>query len=132
MKVGVPVEAHAEERRVALVPGVVSSLVKAGLDVLVERNAGVHAGFSDSAYQEQGAELVADRAELFSSAEVLLRVRPWAAQRDAGWADLELLRSGQILVGLLNPLGAPQVARTLAERNVTAFAMELIPRISRA
>lgn len=132
MKVGVPVEAHPEERRVALVPAVVPSLVKAKLDVLVEQGAGVRASFADSAYQEQGAQLVAKRAELFSSSDIVLRVRAWSAQRDAGWADMELLRSGQVVVGLLNPLGAPEVARTLAQRAVTAFAMELIPRISRA
>lgn len=132
MKVGVPIEAYSDERRVALVPAVVPTLVKSGLDVVVEQGAGVRAGFPDQAYEEQGARVVADRAGLFSSSDVLARVRGWSAKRDAGWADLDLLRPGQVVVGLLNPLGAPEVARRLAERGVTAFAMELIPRISRA
>lgn len=132
MKVGVPAEAHPDERRVALAPAVVPTLVKSGLEVVVERGAGVRAGFHDQSYEEQGARIVADRAGLFALADVLVRVRPWSAQRDAGWADIEMLRSGQVVVGLLNPLGAPEVARTLAERGVTAFAMELVPRIGRA
>ncbi|MEE8201684.1 MAG: hypothetical protein V3R29_11005, partial [Candidatus Acidoferrales bacterium] len=74
MIVGVPVESYPNERRVALVPAVVPALTKAGLEVVVETGAGKKAGFPDAAYQQQGARLAADRAQLFSSADVLLQV----------------------------------------------------------
>ncbi|MCH7979298.1 MAG: Re/Si-specific NAD(P)(+) transhydrogenase subunit alpha [Acidobacteria bacterium] len=132
MIVGVPVESHPHERRVSLVPAAVPTLAKAGLEVLVERGAGKNAGFPDAAYEEQGARLAQDRIQLFSSADVLLQVRGLVANSEAGHADLELLRSGQVVLGLLNPLGVPDAARALAGRGVTAFALELLPRISRA
>ena len=131
MIVGVPVECYPHEQRVALVPGVVATLAKAGLAVHVEAGAGEKAGFPDAAYREQGARLAADRAELFASADVLLRVHGLGAN-PAGHPDLELLRSGQIVLGLLDPLGTPEAAGELAGTGVTAFALELLPRISRA
>ncbi len=132
MIVGVPVESYPNERRVALVPAVVPALTKAGLEVVVEAGAGKKAGFPDAAYQQQGARLAPDRAQLFSSADVFLQVHGLGGNPDAGHADLELLRSGQVVLGLLNPLGAPETARELASRGITAFALELLPRISRA
>ncbi len=132
MIVGVPVESHPHERRVSLVPAAVPTLAKAGLEVLVERGAGQNAGFPDAAYEEQGARLARDRIQLFSSSDVLLQVRGLGVNSEAGHADLELLHSGQVVLGLLNPLGVPDAARALAGRGVTAFALELLPRISRA
>jgi NAD(P) transhydrogenase subunit alpha len=113
---------------VALVPAVVPTLLKAGLEVLVEKGAGENAGFLDAAYEKQGARLAPDRPGLFSSADVLLPMHGL----DASDGDLELIRSGQVVIGLLNPLGAPETARALAEKGVTAFALELLPRISRS
>ncbi len=132
MIVGVPVELYPKEQRVALVPAFVPTLLKAKLKVLVEKGAGVKAGFPDSAYEVQGAGLVADRVELFSVANVLLQVHGAGAYPENSQSDLELIRSGQIIVGLFNPLGAPEAARQLATRGPTAFALELLPRISRA
>jgi NAD(P) transhydrogenase subunit alpha len=129
MIVGVPIESYLHERRVALVPALVPTLTKAGLEVLVEKGAGEKAGFPDAAYQEQGARLVSDRTQLFASADVLLQVHGLSANPGA---NPELLHSDQILVGLMNPLGAPQAAQELAARGVTAFALELLPRITRA
>jgi proton-translocating NAD(P)+ transhydrogenase subunit alpha len=128
MIVGVPAESHPDERRVALVPSVVATLQKSGADALIESGAGVQAGFADAAYEEQGARIAPDRNEVFASSDVLLRVRAFAADDP----DLALLREGQVLVGLLNPLGAPAVVQALAERGVDAFALELVPRITRA
>jgi len=127
MIVGVPQESHANERRVALVPSFVSTLVKAGLEVLVQKGAGEKAGFQDSAYEEKGALLVGDQKQLFTSAEVVLKVQGMDTD-----SDLKLLRSGQIVLGLLNPLGAPKAAQDLAGKGVTSFALELLPRITRA
>lgn len=128
MIVGVPVESGLDERRVALVPSVVPTLEKTGANALVERGAGARAGFADAAYEEQGARIAADREEVFASSDVLVRVRAFAADEP----DLALLREGQVVVGLLNPLGAPAVVQTLAERGVVAFALELLPRTTRA
>ena len=132
MIIGVPRETYPAERRVALVPAVVPSLVRAGLEVLVEQGAGSSAGFPDTAYEEQGARLVSERLQLFASAKVLLQVRGLGANPDAGRADLEMLGPEHIVLGLLNPLGAPQTMQELAGRGVAAFALELVPRISRA
>lgn len=132
MIVGVPSESYPGERRVALVPMVVPALVKTGLEVRIEQGAGVSAGFLDTSYEEQGAKIAAERTQLFSSSDVLLQVHGPGANADAGRADMEHLRSGQIVVGLLNPLGAPEAAQELAKRGVTSFALELVPRIARA
>ena len=132
MIIGVPVESYPNERRVALVPAVVPTLAKAGLEVLVEQGAGEKAGFPNATYEEQGARIAPDRTQLFSSTDVLLLVHSLGANPGAGNADLELVRSGQVVLGLLNPLGAPGAVQELAARGVTAFALELLPRISRA
>jgi NAD(P) transhydrogenase subunit alpha len=131
MIVGVPVETYPSERRVALVPSVAADLAKAGLEVVVQQGAGENAGFPDDFYQKVKARLVPDRTQLFSSADVILQVNFLNAHPGAA-DDLELMRSGQIVLGLLNPFGAPQTAQKLAQRGVTAFALELLPRISRA
>ena len=132
MIVGVPKETFPGELRVALVPAAARDVAKLGGDVLVQPGAGQSAGFSDSAYEEQGAKIAKDRAALFSSGDLLLFVRGPGANPEAGSGDLKLMRSGQTVVGLLNPLGAPKAAKQLAATGVTSFAMELIPRISRA
>ena len=132
MVVGIPAETFPGERRVAAVPAVLPALTKAGLEVLVEPGAGASAGFPDADYVEKGAALAADRADLFATADVVLQVRTLGANPDAGRADLERMRPGQVVIGLSDPLGAPAAARELAGRGVTAFSMELIPRITRA
>ena len=132
MVVGIPTESFPDERRVATVPAVLPALAKAGLDVLVEPGAGAAAGFPDSAYADKGAALASDRAHLFATADVVLQVRALGANPDTGRADLELLRGEQVVIGLSEPLGEPAAARELAARGVTAFSMELIPRITRA
>ena len=132
MVVGIPAETYPGERRVATVPAVLPALKKAGLDVLLEPGAGAAAGFPDAAYVEKGAALAGDRAYLFATADVVLQVRALGANPGAGRADLDLLRPGQVVIGLSEPLGAPAAARELAGRGATAFSMELIPRITRA
>lgn len=131
MIVGVPCETFPDEARVALTPEVLPSLKKRGVEVLIERGAGVRAGFADSAYQEKGAQIAADRAEVFSKAEVIFQVRSLGANPQAGAADLALMKKGQLVLGMSDPLGEPELARKLADTGVTAFSMELIPRITR-
>ena len=122
MQIGVPAERFPGERRVALVPASIAALKKAGFDVLIENGAGAQAGFPDAAYQDKGASIAASRADVFAS-EVVLQVR-------AG--DFSSMRAGQVVVGMADPLGSPDTVRAIAERGVTAFALELIPRITRA
>ncbi|MBK9302894.1 MAG: Re/Si-specific NAD(P)(+) transhydrogenase subunit alpha [bacterium] len=131
MIVGVPRETAARERRVALVPAAVQALVKAGLEVVVERGAGEASGYPDADYAAKGARLAA-RDEVFAAADVLVQVRGPGAAPDGGAADLARCRSGQTLIGMHDPLGDPGAVARLAERGVTAFALELVPRITRA
>jgi NAD(P) transhydrogenase subunit alpha len=132
MRLGVPRETYPGEQRVAVIPALIPTLVKAGLDVAVEKGAGVRAGFPDAAFKDRGALIVGDHAELFQGADVVAQVQGPSANPDTGGLDLELARPGQILLGLMNPLGAPAAVERLAARGVTAFALELVPRISRA
>jgi len=132
MKAGVTCERFPGERRVALVPATIPVLKKAGVDVIVESGAGSPAGFLDAAYQEKGARIVSSRADVFNDADVVLQVRTAGAAGAQGRDDLPLFRPQQTVVGMADPLGAPVGAQDLAARGVTAFALELIPRITRA
>ncbi|MBN1919039.1 MAG: Re/Si-specific NAD(P)(+) transhydrogenase subunit alpha [Verrucomicrobia bacterium] len=131
MIVGVPKETYPGERRVAVVPGVVPALTKAGVSVLVEAGAGDAAGFPDAEYRDKGAAIVG-RAEVFAKADVILQVRTLGANPEAGKADLPLMRKGQAVIGLAEPFTALDAAEALAGRGVTLFGMELMPRITRA
>ena len=132
MIIGVPKETFPGERRVALVPSVVPALLKAGLQVMVERGAGDAAGFPDAAYVEKGATLVASRAELFGAADIVAQVRAAGANPDHAGADLPLLRAGQTVIGFAEPLLGAAAAKAVAGRGASLLAMELIPRITRA
>jgi NAD(P) transhydrogenase subunit alpha len=121
MKLGVPRETAAGERRVALVPEIVAKLVTSGIDVVVEPGAGEGASFTDDAFREAGAELGDPW-----SAEIVAKVRMPSDE------ELGRLREGQVLVGFLQPLSNPKGIERLATSGVTAFAMESIPRITRA
>jgi H+-translocating NAD(P) transhydrogenase subunit alpha len=132
MIVGVPREAYPGERRVALVPAVLANLAKAGLQVLVESGAGAAAGYPDAEYSDKGAKIAASRAEVFAQAEIITQVLCDGANDKTGQADLPMLRSGQILVGFLRPLGSLQILQELAATGVSSFAVELMPRTTRA
>jgi len=126
LNVAVPKEITAGERRVALTPDAAGRLVKSGCAVAVQSGAGAAAGFLDAAYQSAGATIAPDAAGLYGQADFVLKV-----QRPQD-AEVALLRSGWALIAFLTPLTAPATASLLAERKVTSFSMELIPRISRA
>jgi NAD(P) transhydrogenase subunit alpha len=126
MIVAVPREAAVKERRVALVPETVSKFIKSNVAVSVQRGAGEAAAFPDDLYVSAGASLADDARSLAATADVLVTVgRP-------GDDALEALRAQSVVVGFLNPLGDPSYAQRLAAANVTALAMEMIPRITRA
>ena len=132
MIIGIPKETFPNERRVALVPAAVPSLTEAGLDVVVEAGAGQSAGFPDGLYQERGARICQDRTTVFADGNVILQVRMAGAAGNAATADLSLVRQGQVVIGLSEPLVGATAAKDLAERGVVAFSMELMPRITRA
>ncbi len=132
MVIGIPKESFPGERRVALIPAVVPSLTKAGLDVLLESGAGQSAGFSDSDYEEKGARISPSRREVFGSADIIVQVLGLGANPVAGQSDLRLFRRGQAAAGFIRPLTDTRDMINLAECGVTAFAIELIPRITRA
>ncbi len=132
MIVAVPCETFPGERRVALVPAAVAALTAKGLEVIVEAGAGSASGFSDAEYREKGAGIVADRAEVFGKADVVCQVRTLGANPVEGRGDLELIRQGQVLVGLAEPLSDLAPSREIAGRGAILFGMELMPRITRA
>jgi NAD(P) transhydrogenase subunit alpha len=129
--VAVPREIAAGERRVALVPDAVKPLVAKGVSVVVESGAGAGAGFEDAAYERAGATLEADVRALLARADVVLKVQP-PQQRPDGSFELDGVRPGCVWIGFLRPLDEPALARRLASAQLSAFAMELIPRITRA
>ena len=131
MIVGVPREISPGERRVALVPEAVKRLVSQGLDVVIEAGAGEQAGFSDDAYAAAGARVEREAEAVWDGADVVLKVQS-PVERPGGGHEVDSLSSGSTLIGFLKPLDRPELARRLAERGVTAFAMELMPRITRA
>jgi len=117
---------------VALVPKVVTNLVKAGLQVVLEAGAGMKAGYPDGQYAEKGAHLLPDRASVFAAADIVLQVLCYGSNDITGRDDLPLLRRGQVLIGFLRPLGSVEVVQQIASRGITSFAVELIPRTTRA
>ncbi|HEY7448698.1 MAG TPA: Re/Si-specific NAD(P)(+) transhydrogenase subunit alpha [Vicinamibacterales bacterium] len=131
MKVGVPKELFPGERRVALVPAVLPSLTKAGFEVQMESGAGGAAGFTDAAFQEKGVRLLS-RSDVFASSDVIAQVRAAGAAGETAAADLVWLRQGQVVIATAEPLGAPDQLRAYASRGVQLFALELMPRITRA
>ncbi len=126
MKVSVLREKTPGERRVALAPSNLKELNKAGVDVFVQSGAGEASSFSDAEYVEAGATIVSDAAEAVASGPVVLKVRPPSDD------EIALLPRGTVLISLLNPLGDPQLAGRLARAGVTSFALEMVPRTTRA
>src|SRR2546425_10114259 len=126
MKIGVPKETAANERRVALTPEVAGRLVKSGLAVLVERGAGEAASFGDESYGTAGATLVATAADVFGQSDVVLKVQPPSVE------ETRQCREGAALVALFQPSAERETVSQLAARRVTAFSLALLPRITRA
>lgn len=131
MKAAVLRETFPGEKRVALVAGNLAQLQKAGIEVIVESGAGESAGITDADYEAKGATIATDRQAAFD-ADLVLQVRSLGANPDNGASDLSLMKTGQLIVGTCDPLGSAAAAAKLAATGVTAFSLELIPRITRA
>ena len=132
MIVGVPKEIYPGERRVALTPVVVPMLAKAGLEVVVESGAGEKAGYLDAQYQEKGGKILSDRNSVFSQSDIVVQVLGHGANDKTGGSDLELMRKGQVLIGFLRPLASAETVQQIAHTGVSAYAVELMPRTTRA
>jgi H+-translocating NAD(P) transhydrogenase subunit alpha len=122
----------AGERRVALVPDVARKLVDAGFEVLVQSGAGAEANLADAAYEESGARIVATAGELFGQADVVAKVAAPAPNEALGKDEVEALPQGAVLIAFLSPFTSPELVRRLAEARISSFAMEAIPRMTRA
>ncbi len=132
MIIGVPKETYPGEKRVALIPAILPSLKKEGMDVQIEAGAGVESGYPDAAYTEKGGTIVSSRLQLFETAHIIAQVRTLGANPEQGKTDLPLMQPDQIIVGMADALSNPHSIRELTTRRVRAFAMELMPRITRA
>lgn len=132
MKIGVPKEVYAGEKRVATTPEVAEKLQKLGFSVALESTAGVAAKYSDDAYREAGVEIIDDTRELWSSSDIILKVRAPGPHSKLACDELELLREGQTLISFIWPAQNEELLNKLAEKKVTALAMDSVPRISRA
>ena len=132
MLIGVPKEVRTNERRVAATPETVSQLIKLGFDVVIEAGAGNAAKYSDAAYQREGAKIADDVAELWQSSDIILKVRAPQEHPETNLNEIDLLGDGRALISFLAPAQNPDLLETLAEKKVTALAIEGIPRISRA
>ncbi|MDH5775881.1 MAG: Re/Si-specific NAD(P)(+) transhydrogenase subunit alpha [Nitrospirota bacterium] len=132
MKIGVVKETYPGEQRVALVPAVLPSLIKGGMEVVIESKAGDLSGYPDAAYIEKGGTIAESRKQVFDISDFILQVRLLGANPHEGKADLQSFRKGQMAVGMAEALSVPQSVQQLAAQGVTAFALELMPRITRA
>ncbi|HEY9504793.1 MAG TPA: Re/Si-specific NAD(P)(+) transhydrogenase subunit alpha [Gemmatimonadales bacterium] len=126
MRIGVPKETAPGERRVALVPESAKKLIQAGYEVAIEAGAGEAAGYPDAGYRDAGAGIESDRGSLLGSADLVLKVGPPTP------AEIGAMRQGAIYLGSLMPLRNPEAVRTLAQRGITAFSTDAIPRTTRA
>src|SRR5437764_12432015 len=131
MKVAIIKERRAHERRVAASPDTVKHMVGMRLEILVESGAGAEAYFTDDAYRAAGATIVADAAAALADADIVLKVQRPLIGDAAGPDELQLMKRGAALIGLLQPLRHPQDVAAYAQAGIAAFAMELMPRITR-
>jgi len=132
VKIGVPREIKPGETRVAIVPAVVGDLTKMGAEVLVEAGAGRQAHFGDEEYEKAGAVILPNAESVYRESDLVTKVHPPMSEGEGGSDELKLLREGSALLGFLSPLTNRHLVDQLVEKRLTAFSMELVPRITRA
>ena len=126
MKIGIPKETVSGETRIAVIPSMISTLTKMEHEVLVEKDAGAGASFSDQQFTDAGAKIAGSSKDLYQSSDIILKVQP-PDEKEAG-----LFKEGSTLVSFLAPLDNLLLVKKLAERKITSFSMEFVPRITRA
>lgn len=132
MIVGVLKESSLGEKQVALIPAHVPNLLKLGLEVMMEAGAGQAAGFPDAQYLEKGVKIVNSREELLKASTIVLQVRELIGNEETGKTALALMREGQILIGFIKPYESKAIVMEMVKQKTISFAMELMPRITRA
>ena len=132
MVIAIPKEILPGENRVSIVPDVASKLIKKGFTIHVEQGAGKNAGFTDKQYSEAGAKLLSSLEELYSSAEIVLKVQRPIDHPEKGKHELDLMKEGTLLIALLYSLHYPHVAKHCAEKGVNVISMDAIPRTTLA
>jgi NAD(P) transhydrogenase subunit alpha len=132
MKVAIPKERRAHERRVAVSPDTVKKYKQLGLDIVIETGAGAGAAIPDHAFADAGATIAPDEAAALADADIVLKVQRPLTEAEGGPDELTLMKRGALLLGMLTPYAAGDQLRAYAAAGVNAFAMELIPRITRA
>jgi NAD(P) transhydrogenase subunit alpha len=132
MIIGVPKEIFPAERRVALIPASIPPIQKAGCRVLVETMAGYLSGYTDAAYEAKGAAIAGSREKVFAEADAIFQLVGVGANQATGRQDLTRFRQGQVAVGFQRALGNPEALQELARTGATVFAIEMMPRITRA
>ena len=132
MKIGIPKETAPGETRVALIPSLVSSLTRSKHEVQIESGAGLCSSFTDEEYAQAGAVIVTDVRSLYATSNMVLKVQPPQIHPSLRIDEAEMIAEGSTYIGFLAPVANPDVVKIFARRRVTSFAMEYIPRISRA
>ncbi|MBN2011950.1 Re/Si-specific NAD(P)(+) transhydrogenase subunit alpha [candidate division KSB1 bacterium] len=132
MKIGIPKEIRAGETRVALIPPMIAGLIRDGHEVLVESGAGVGAGFADTAYQDAGASIIDDAAKLYTNADLIMKVNAPTFNPTTKKHEADLLKNGTTYVGFLMPQENKDAVEKMVRKKITCFAMEFVPRITRA
>jgi len=130
--ISVPKEIVAGENRVAVVPDVVPKLIKAGFEVQVQKDAGINAGFTNQKYEEAGAKVIEKLEDLFSNADIVLKVHVPSEHPDFKKNEIELLKEGTLLITFLYPLNYPQLAKQCADKGINVISMDMIPRTTLA
>jgi len=130
--IGVPREVVTGERRVALIPASVQRLVEAGLEVHIEAGAGSESAWPDADYESAGARVGSDPQEIFAGADLVVRVQPLGPHPGTGQHEVDMLREGGCLIGVLLPFTHPDLIQRLAARRITAFSLDLMPRLTLA
>ena len=129
MRIGIPKEIEEGEKRVALTPEVATQLQKLGFTLAIESQAGAAADYADDQYKAVGVEVIEDPRELWTSSDIIMKVRPPKEHPELGFYGVELLGKGQTLISLMYPAMNQELLESLAERGVTALAMDSVPRI---
>ncbi len=132
MIIGIPAEIMPDEKRVAISPEQVRSLIKSGFDVRIEHQAGFASGYTDSMYRDSGATIVDNTVSLFQDSDILLKVNPPMENPSTGRDELDLLKPGSLFIGFFYPLNSPELVKHAAKNRIDVIAMDMIPRISRA
>ena len=132
MKIGIPKETRPGETRVALIPSLLPALIRDKHEIIIESGAGIAAGFADDLYAKAGARVVKTAAAVYKDADIIFKVQPPAKKGPRGKHEAELLRDGTTYIGYMAPLANADLVRIFARKKITGFAMEYVPRITRA